>query len=218
MRSSEERFNISLGLAAGLLALSGIAMLTVLPATVAADSGQEPRQAVERAFSVVEESGVLQLNRPQPAGDAPAIQGEMVVRHATNLPGAKALDRLPMESNEEALADREEIRTAVSVFVWGLSNGVANAVWALAPEMEQDRLGTHQAVMDYFAEGNPAVRHAARMIFDGVTWQDGLPVAEVYIVDRLGLQWRATFGLYRNAAGEWKIISTDIEPAPGELI
>jgi len=213
---SEERFNISLGLAAGLLALSGIAVLTIAPATIAADAAPDPRQAVERAFRVVEESGVLQLNRPEPLAEDFAIQGEQVVRHTSNLAAAKALDRLPMEETDEA--ERDEIRTVVSVFVWGLSNGVANAVWALAPEMEQDRLGTEQAVMDYFAEGNPPVRHAARMVFDGVAWQDGLPVAQVYIVDRLGLQWRASFGLYRNAAGEWKIVSTDIEPAPGELI
>ncbi|HEX2256328.1 MAG TPA: hypothetical protein VHG92_06450 [Afifellaceae bacterium] len=214
---SEQRFNISLGLAAGLVALSGIAILTVAPATIAADAAQEPRQAVERAFSVVKESGVLQLNRPHPAEDAPGIQGEAVVRHASRLPGAKALDRLPIET-EEARGEHDEIRTAVSVFVWGLSNGIANAVWALAPEMEQDRLGTQQAVMDYFAEGNPPVRHAARMVFDSVSWDEGLPVAEVYIIDQLGLQWRASFGLYRNAAGAWKIISTDITPAPGELI
>lgn len=215
---SEERFNISLGLAAGLVALSGIAVFTMVPATTAADAGEEPRQAVERAFSVVEESGVLQLNRPQPVGEELAIQGETVVRHASTLPGAKALDRLAMEPADEAGEMRDEIRAAVSVFVWGLSNGVANAVWALAPEMDQDRLGTHQAVMDYFAEGNPPVRHAARMVFDGISWQDGLPVAEVYIIDQLGLQWRASFGLYRNASGAWKIISTDLEPAPGELI
>jgi hypothetical protein len=217
---SEERFNISLGLAVGLMALSGIAIFSVMPTTTSADAAHEPRKAVERAFSVVEESGVLQLNRPQAqGGEQFAIQGETVVRHANSLPGVKSRDRLPMgETTEEPGAERDEIRAAVSVFVWGLSNGVANAVWALAPEMEQDRLGTREAVMDYFAEGNPAVRHAARMIFDGISWQDGLPVAEVYIVDQIGLQWRASFGLYRNAGGEWKILTTDIEPAPGELI
>lgn len=215
---SEERFNVSLGLVTGVLALAGIGIFTTVPATTAADAAQEPRQAVERAFSVVAESGVLQLSRPQADGEEIVIQGESVVRHANSLRGAKALDRLPMEPEGRRDEERNEIRAAVSVFVWGLSNGVANAVWALAPEMEQDRLGTQQAVMDYFAEGNPAVRHAARMIFDGVSWRDGLPVAEVYIVDQLGLQWRAAFGLYRNGSGEWKILTTDIAPAPGELI
>jgi hypothetical protein len=215
---SEERFNISLGLAAGVMALAGIAIFSVVP-TTSADGALEPRNAVERAFSVVEESGVLQLNRPQAqAGEPFAIQGETVVRHANSLPGAKPLDRLPLGVTEEPGAERDEIRAAVSVFVWGLSNGVANAVWAFAPEMEQDRLGSREAVLDYFAEGNPAVRHAARMVFDSISWQDGLPVAEVYIIDQIGLQWRATFGLYRNAGGEWKILSTDLKPAPGELI
>jgi hypothetical protein len=217
---SEERFNISLGLAAGVLALSGIAIFMGLPATNMADaaSAAEPRQAVERAFQVVDESGVLQLSRPQVGeADGPVIQGESVERHATMIPG-KAVDPFDGQAEAAPEPEREEIRAAVSVFVWGLSNGVANAVWALAPEMEQDRLGTQQAVLEHFSQGNPPVRHAARMIFDSVSWQGGLPVAAVYIVDRLGLQWRATFALYRNAGGDWKIISTEIEPAPGELI
>jgi hypothetical protein len=211
-----DRLTTSIGLAAAFAALTAIALLAGFSATSASDSvsgsaAMTPAQAVERAFSVVEEAELEILPRPEPTtrSDSLVIQGQAVERSASRLPDGRMLEQPD---------DGAEIRAAVSTFVWALSNGAAQPLWALAPEMTQDRFGSQEAVLAYFAQSHPPLRYAERMSFERISVEGGLPVASIYVRDRLGMQWRASFTLFRDSFGHWKIIDSELEPAPGELV
>jgi hypothetical protein len=208
-----DRLTTSIGLAAGFVALAGIGLLSGFSAIGASDSepapALAPSQAVERAFSVAEEAAQDASPRPAPASETLVIQGQAVERSASRIPDG----RMPDAAKEHA-----EIRAAVATFVWALSNGVAQPLWVLAPEMTQDRFRTQEAVLAHFAESHPPLRYAERITFESISVEAGLPVARIYVRDLLGLQWRASFTLYRDGLGQWKIIDSLLELAPGELI
>jgi hypothetical protein len=117
-----------------------------------------------------------------------------------------------------AAREREAMKLAVTTFVWGLSNGEPAAVWHFAPEEEQAEFGTKEAAYAFFVRANAPLAYARQMTFDGVGLENGSPVARVYITDKLGLQWQASFALERDGVGEWKIVDCWIDPAPGELV
>ena len=117
-----------------------------------------------------------------------------------------------------AARDREAMKVAVSTFVWGLSNGEPAAVWHFAPEEEQAEFGTQEAAYAFFVRAHAPLAYARQMTFDGIRFENGSPVARVYIKDKLGLQWQASFALSRDGVGEWKIVDCWIDPAPGELV
>jgi len=113
---------------------------------------------------------------------------------------------------------REQIRAAVSMFVWGLSNGEAEVVWNFALEEEQDWLGTEAAALDFFSRIHPALAGAKSLTFETVQVAGDLPVASVFVKDADGEQWRATFEMVKDEAGSWRIMNVQTDPAPGELI
>ena len=117
-----------------------------------------------------------------------------------------------------AAREREAMKLAVATFVWGLSNGEPAAVWHFAPEEEQAEFGTQEAAYAFFVRAHAPLAYARQMTFDGVRFENGSPVARIYIKDKLGLQWQASFALERDGVGEWKIVDCWIEPAQGELI
>jgi hypothetical protein len=117
-----------------------------------------------------------------------------------------------------AARERDAMKVAVSTFVWGLSNGEPAAVWHFAPEEEQDEFGSKEAAYAFFVRAHAPLAYARQMTFDGIRVENGSPVARVYITDKLGLQWQASFALERDGAGEWKIVDCWIDPAPGELV
>jgi hypothetical protein len=110
-----------------------------------------------------------------------------------------------------------EARQAAATFVWGLSNGHARVVWHFATEEEQDAFGTEEQTYQAFVSAYPPLAYATEMTMEGVTYDGEMPVVALYVTDRLGLRWKASFGLWKDDASDWKVISCDIEPAPGEL-
>jgi hypothetical protein len=117
-----------------------------------------------------------------------------------------------------AARDREAMKVAVSTFVWGLSNGEPAAVWHFAPEEEQAEFGTQEAAYAFFVRANAPLAYARQMTFDGIGMENGSPVARIYVTDKLGLQWQASFALSRDGVGEWEIVDCWINPAPGKLV
>src|ERR671910_428169 len=93
-----------------------------------------------------------------------------------------------------AAREREAMKLAVSTFVWHF-----------APEEEQAEFGTKEAAYAFFVRANAPLAYARQMTFDGVGLENGAPVARVYITDKLGLQWQASFPLERDRGGEGKI-------------
>ncbi|WP_177176966.1 DUF4864 domain-containing protein [Faunimonas pinastri] len=114
--------------------------------------------------------------------------------------------------------DADSIRTAVEVFVWGVSNNNAKAVYALAPRAEQKRYGSEQAVLTAFSASHPPLAYAQQLTFDSITQSRGQTSASFYIKDKQGLQWHASFGMTQDNAGAWHIANCAIEAAPGTLI
>jgi hypothetical protein len=119
---------------------------------------------------------------------------------------------------EISLTDKLEIKAAAETFVWGLSNRHSSAVWLMAPEAEQAKFGSEAAVYGFFSRVHPPLVHARSITFDSITTADKLPVANIYVTDTAGLQWRASFAMARGSAGDWKIAGCRLLPAPGDLI
>jgi hypothetical protein len=119
---------------------------------------------------------------------------------------------------EVGLSDRLEIKAAVETFVWGLSNQQSSAVWLIAPEVEQTKFGSEAAAYTFFSKVHPPLVHAKSIAFDNIVIADNLPIANIYVTDAAGLQWRASFVMAREAAGGWKIVGCRLLPAPGDLV
>lgn len=114
-------------------------------------------------------------------------------------------------------AIEQEARLAAAQFVWGLSNGYAKVVWQFATEEEQDALATEDELYNVFAQAYPPIAYAKQMTFEAVSPDGELQMVSLYVKDRLNLQWRASFGLWKDDAGDWKVVTLSIEPAPGEF-
>jgi Domain of unknown function (DUF4864) len=117
-----------------------------------------------------------------------------------------------------AARERDAMKVAVSTFVWGLSNGEAAAVWHFAPEEEKAEFGSKEAAYAFFVRAHAPLAYARQMTFDGIRFENGSPVARVYIKDERGEQWQASFLLARAGVGEWTIVDCWIDHAPGDLI
>ena len=119
---------------------------------------------------------------------------------------------------EIGLSDKLEIKAAVETFIWGLSNRQSSAVWLIAPEVEQARFGSQDAVYAFFSRVHPPLVNARSIAFDGIITADTVPIVNIYVTDTAGLQWRASFAMARESAGGWKIAGCRLLPAPGDLI
>ena len=121
---------------------------------------------------------------------------------------------------EIGLSDKLEIKAAVETFVWGLSNRQSSAVWLIAPEVEQTKFGSEAAVYGFFSRIHPPLVQARSITFDNIIIAGNLPIANIYVTDTAGLQWRASFAMARDLdpAGKWKIVGCRLLPAPGDLV
>lgn len=118
----------------------------------------------------------------------------------------------------EAAADKDAVRAAVSTFVWALSNGAEEALWSFAPEEEQESFGTAEAAYEAVSNAFPPLLYATELSFERIDTDGDLSTANLYVRDRIGLQWRAEIDLFLDDAGDWKIVGLAVEPAPGVSI
>lgn len=119
---------------------------------------------------------------------------------------------------EISLSEKLEIKAAAETFVWGLSNRQSSAVWLIAPAVEQAKFGSEDAILGFFSKVHAPLAHAKSIAFDSITITGNLPIINIYVTDTAGLQWRASFAMARDTAGDWKIVSCRLLPAPGDLV
>lgn len=117
-----------------------------------------------------------------------------------------------------SLSDKLEIKAAVETFVWGLSNRQSSAVWLIAPEVEQTKFGSEEAIYGFFSRVHPPLVQAKSTAFDSITVSNNLPIVNIYVTDTAGVQWQASFAMARDTAGDWKIVGCRLVPAPGDLV
>jgi len=164
------------------------------------------------------------------AAMSPAIASSNEVNQSATSVAAIGVADMPDTSNIEVrvgsinhvfeigLSDKLEIKAAVETFIWGLSNRQSSAVWLIAPEIAQARFGSEDAIYGFFSRIHPPLVQAKSIVFDSITTADNVPVINIYVTDTAGLQWRASFAVARDPAGDWKIVKCQLTPAPGDLI
>lgn len=105
------------------------------------------------------------------------------------------------------------VATAVTKFVSGMAKHDPEAVWSFASEEDQAAFGTERAVYDAYAEAFPQLTDVAEVHVGTVRDEGDTPFVPVVLQDTAGDTWVADFGLWRNDAGDWTLISLDIKPA-----
>ncbi len=114
-------------------------------------------------------------------------------------------------------AENPAIEQAVATFIRGMAEADVETVWMFASEEDQDAFGTEQAVYDAFADAFPAFTHVEKVAFERF-WQEGeTPFVTLALTDAEGARYRATMGLWLDDAGDWELISCDVEPADDRI-
>jgi hypothetical protein len=104
------------------------------------------------------------------------------------------------------------VEAAVATFIRGMASADVETVWMFASEEDQDAFGTEQAVYDAFAEVFPALTRVQKVTFEGF-WREGeTPFVMLSLVDDEGVKYRAKMGLWLDDAGDWKLISCQVNP------
>lgn len=125
--------------------------------------------------------------------------------------GSAAVETVRFDGSPAVLnAEHGAVRKAVETFIGGMASGDAQTVWMFASEEEQDAFATEDAVYTAFAETFPALTRAAEVSFDSFTQSGDTPFVQLSLADREGNRYRAEIGMWRDDAGDWKVISCDV--------
>ena len=109
------------------------------------------------------------------------------------------------------------MRTAVQTFINGMASGDAKTVWMYASEEDQAAFATEGAVYNAFAETFPAFTEAHSVSFEK-SWQEGdTPFVELSLTDQAGNAYAATIGLWLDDAGDWKIVSLEVNAVTDQV-
>ena len=101
-------------------------------------------------------------------------------------------------------------RNAALTFLDALARGDAESLWMFASEEEHDAFQTEQVAFAAYADAFPALTRAKRVEV-ARAWQEGdTPFFELAVTDTGGERYRATLGLWRDDAGDWKIVSAAV--------
>jgi hypothetical protein len=102
------------------------------------------------------------------------------------------------------------VEAAVATFIRGMASADVETVWMFASEEDQDAFGSEQAVYDAFADVFPALTRVQKVTFEGF-WREGeTPFVTLSLVDGEGVKYRAKIGLWLDDAGDWKLISCQV--------
>ena len=128
---------------------------------------------------------------------------------------AEAHKAAPSEAQPIAPKDARE---AVTIFVRGLSEGDATTVWRFATEEDQAYFATEPAVLHAFAKVFPALASTKDITFQRVSGSADSPSVHLGIVDRDGSKWHASFEMWLDDAGDWKILGCKVVPASDGVV
>lgn len=114
-------------------------------------------------------------------------------------------------------APEPAVEQAVVAFIRGMAERDVDTVWMFATEEDQDAFGTEQAVYDAFAEVFPAFTQADKVTFER-SWQEGeTPFVTLALTDGEGVRHRATMGFWLDDAGDWELISCQVDVADDRI-
>ncbi len=110
-----------------------------------------------------------------------------------------------------------EAANAASKFIRGMSERDAQAVWMFASEEDQEAFGTEAEILAAFAETFPVLTEAKHVTLTQ-NWREGdTPFVAMQVEDSSGQLHRARIGLWLDDAGDWKVVSCDVEPATAQV-
>lgn len=105
------------------------------------------------------------------------------------------------------------LNEAVKGFVLGMAEGDAAAVWQSATEEEQDAFQTEPAALKAISDDFPALTRTREATLVR-RWQEGDDTfVSLLLRDRAAHLYQADMGLWRDDAGDWRIVSLDVRNA-----
>ena len=131
-------------------------------------------------------------------------------------PAAPETVRL-VHSDDAATVEGAEVREAVSNFIRGMAENDAETVWMYASEEEQMAFETEAATLAAYAEEFPALTQAQDVSFQSYREEGETPFVELSLRDADGNAYQATVGLWLDDAGDWKVISLDVNPVTDRI-
>jgi hypothetical protein len=127
-------------------------------------------------------------------------------------PHAAATSVVEITSSVDAGTLTRDVQKAAAKFIRGMAEGDAESVWMFATEEEHDAFGTYDIAYDAFAEAFPVLTMAKSANFERA-WQEGdTPFVELTVADSSGDVYRAAMGFWLDDAGDWKLVSCEVEP------
>ena len=122
----------------------------------------------------------------------------------------KYIETIVFDRTLPASVEEIEVRSAVETFIRGMSRADAQTVWMFASEEDQAAFGTEEAVYEAFAEVFPALTQAQEVRFDSFSQEGDTPFVQLSLTDKQGVSHQATMGLWLDDAGDWKLVSCEV--------
>jgi len=103
-----------------------------------------------------------------------------------------------------------EVRMAVESFISAMSREDAAAVWMFASEEDQDAFQSEEAVYKAFADTFPVLTDVADANVDSIRQEGETPFVQLSLTGEDGTEYAASVGFWLDDAGDWKVISLDV--------
>ena len=103
-----------------------------------------------------------------------------------------------------------EVRQAIKILLGGMAQGDAGTVSSYASEEDQAAFATEDAVLTAFVDAFPELAEAEDVKFDSFREEGDTPFWLLSFRDDAGVKYRAEVGLWRNDAGDWKVVSCEV--------
>ena len=123
------------------------------------------------------------------------------------LPAPFALEHVRLPRAVQPADKASETRQAISVFLHGMAEADARTVWLFASEEDQAAFESEDAVLRAFVDAFPELTDAEEIKFDSFREEGDTPFWLLAFRDGSGVNHRAEVGLWRDDAGDWKVVS-----------
>ncbi|WP_157747779.1 DUF4864 domain-containing protein [Cohaesibacter sp. ES.047] len=145
----------------------------------------------------------------------PAISAENAApKEPPKIVVAKA-EQSDAERLQVANVDRKTIKFVVKLHIASLNQQRADLFSQTFTKKTQEAFESPGHMLAFFSIRYIPVVHAKSFDFDGLDLEGKVPVQHGYLTDSKGNRWRLSYGLQHIGNGDWRIISTIIEHAPG---
>lgn len=135
---------------------------------------------------------------------------------STAQPVAKATAASIAKQLDISQEDRDAIRFVVQTHVASLSQQRPDLFSKTFTKKTQEAFESSSHMLAFFSLRYLPVRFGKSFHFDNLSLSGKVPIQSGYLIDKTGMRWRLSYGLQHMGNGDWRIISTIIEPAPGD--